>query len=366
MADPTLARAFRRHAKAPRATRRARSNASRRSVLRVSTRIRRPVVVGMFRSSILIPESLDLPAGNPRFLRLSLLHELAHVERYDHWFNTVANLAQTLWFFLPQSWWIRNQLMIDQEFLADQSAAGQYGTSSVYASSLLSMAADPSSQGSVAVGSSGPSMPSREKTLVPSALFQRILMLLHCPFAIETRTPRLWSGMSMLSVLGTLVVAVCLVIRWPKLDGPGSRLRTMPAPNSRRFEVVHFVAEPVPGPPNGRSIAYAMPLPLPPEFDLEVEVNSSPNDLGQIRIAGHPLRNGVRTRTGPSSAPDEDHSDRRSWHKVHVHRDHRNASVEVDGKPIADEPLSETTSDLLTIEPGFQNAAEFRHLIVTW
>ena len=334
------------------------SNVAKRSVLRVSTRVRRPVVVGLFRSTILIPESLDLPAGNPEFLRLSLLHELAHVERYDHWFNTVANLAQTVWFFLPQSWWLRSQLMIDQEFLADQSAARRYGASSDYAASLLSMAADPSAQDVAAVGSLAPTVPTREKAGVPSALFQRMLMLLYCPFRIETRTPRLWFWTAMLAVLGASVVAVCLVVRWPKAE-------TI-ATTSHQFRVAHFIAEPLPGPRNGRSIAYSMPLPLPPSFDLDVEVRSNPDDLGHIRIAGYPLTNGVPSQTGrsPRSAPGFPPT--KTWRKVHVHRDHQSVTVKVDGQPLSNEHLSETTSDVLTIEPGTQGAAEFRNLIVSW
>ncbi len=170
------------------------SRVARRSVLRVSTRVRRPVVVGSVRPMILIPEALDLPCGNPEFLRLSLLHELAHVERYDHWFNTVANLAQTVWFFLPHTWWLRSHLMIDQEFLADQSAASRYGTSSAYASSLLSMAAHHSVQDVGEFDSPSTGEPSKKKIGVPSALFQRMVMLLHCPFPIEARAPRSGPG----------------------------------------------------------------------------------------------------------------------------------------------------------------------------
>ncbi len=93
--------------------------------------------------TILIPEPLDLPSDDPEPLRLSFLHELAHIARSDHWFGTVASLAQTVWFLLPHTWWLRSQLLIDQEFLADCSAASRYGTSSGYASSLLSMASRP-------------------------------------------------------------------------------------------------------------------------------------------------------------------------------------------------------------------------------
>ena len=111
-----------------------------RPALRVTSRVQHPVVVGFFHPTILIPPVLDEPGGDPELLRLSLLHEIAHADQWDPWFGTIASLAQTVWFFLPQIWWLRSQLLIDQEFLADRAAALRYGTSSGYASSLLSLA----------------------------------------------------------------------------------------------------------------------------------------------------------------------------------------------------------------------------------
>ena len=95
--------------------------------LRVSPRVQHPVVVGVLRPTILIPPSYDEPDTDAELLRLSLLHEIAHAEQSDPWFGTVASLAQTVWFFLPQIWWLRSRLLIDQEFLADRSAALRYG-----------------------------------------------------------------------------------------------------------------------------------------------------------------------------------------------------------------------------------------------
>ena len=129
------------------------------------------------------PTVFDEPGGDPELLRLSLLHEIAHADRWDPWFGTIASLAQTVWFFLPQIWWLRSQLLIDQEFLADRSAALRYGTSSGYAASLLSLAearpspaADP--RPSEPEYESGPPEANGE---VRSPLSQRMLMLLVLP-----------------------------------------------------------------------------------------------------------------------------------------------------------------------------------------
>ena len=108
--------------------------------LRVSSGVQRPVLVGLFRTTILIPSHYDEPEASPEFLKLSLLHELAHAEQSDPWFGTIASLAQSVWFFLPHVWWLRSQLIMDQEFMADNAASLRYGTSSRYAASLLSLA----------------------------------------------------------------------------------------------------------------------------------------------------------------------------------------------------------------------------------
>ena len=87
---------------------------------RLVAAVQRPVLVGFVRTTILIPSSYDEPEASAEFLKLSLLHELAHAEQSDPWFGTIASLAQSVWFFLPHVWWLRSQLMIDQEFMADQ------------------------------------------------------------------------------------------------------------------------------------------------------------------------------------------------------------------------------------------------------
>ena len=105
-----------------------------------------------------------------------------------------------------------------------------------------------------------------------------------------------------------------------------------------------------------------MPLALPSSFDLDVEVLSRANDLEQIRIARLPFEGGSISPANPTSGSIVGNS----WRRVHLHRDHHNVIVEVDGQPVSDEPFSEPSSDWLTIEPGSQSAAEFRELTVSW
>ncbi len=108
--------------------------------VRVSASVQRPVLVGLRQPTILIPASYEEPGSSAELLRLSLLHELAHADQSDPWFGTIASLAQSIWFYLPHVWWLRSQLMIDQEFMADHAASKRYGTPKGYAASLLALA----------------------------------------------------------------------------------------------------------------------------------------------------------------------------------------------------------------------------------
>jgi beta-lactamase regulating signal transducer with metallopeptidase domain len=348
-----------------------RVGARRRAALRVSARIQRPVVVGLLRPTILVPQSFEELDDNGELLRLTLLHEVAHAEQSDPWFGTAASLAQTLWFFLPQIWWLRSQLLIDQEFLADRFAAIDYGTSSGYAASLLALAE--SRYTSTAVGPRvcgiepvWPAGRDQDKA-VQSSLFQRVLMLLHCPFRFEAQAPRSWSWTVRLAVIGASVMAACLCIRWPNANALEVWQKGRSSPATQPFRVASLVAKPVVF-KDGRSVAYTMPLVLQSHFKLAVEVLAYPADLAQVRIAGHPLGH---SPPPPSSVPDRDPGGsttgvRESWHKVRLVRDGDLLSLWVDCQSIRVDPHAGKTGEWLTIEPGPARPVALRNLVVTW
>src|SRR5262249_11389153 len=97
-----------------------------RPPLRIGTPVPRALLVGAFRQTILVPAELDDVHASDQ-LKLSLLHELAHSESSDYWFSVAGSLAQAFWFFLPPLWWIRAQMRLDHEFLADRRAAREFG-----------------------------------------------------------------------------------------------------------------------------------------------------------------------------------------------------------------------------------------------
>jgi beta-lactamase regulating signal transducer with metallopeptidase domain len=333
--------------------------------LRVSGHLRRPAVVGLFQPTILIPASFDADLGDLEQLRLSLLHEMAHIEQRDHWHGAVANLAQTAWFLLPQVWWLRSQLRIDQEFLADRFAASRFGSSSGYAASLLMLASRrpesrPSSRRreNVSVG------PGTSRAEVRSPLFQRLLMLLHCPHRIETRAPRLWSWSLRVIVMPLLLFAACVCIRWPDAEAIEPRSSGL-AVDRQPFRVADFVAEPHIFPPAQRALAYVMPVILPTRFDLKVQVLATRADLAHARIAGH-LLGLPRWADSRPTRVDSESGERESWHQVRLVRDGQDLRLWFDDQAVPVTMKPEDTTESLTIEPGPERSLRFRNLVVEW
>jgi len=336
-----------------------------RPALRVSSRVQHPVVFGVLRPTILIPPSYDEPDTDAELLRLSLLHEIAHAEESDPGFGAVASLAQTVWFFLPQIWWLRSQLLIDQEFLADSSAALHYGTSSGYAASLLALAdSRPQSMFDARTHGPGPAWLADGKD-ARSPLFQRIRMLLHCPFRVEPRAPRSWSWTLRVTVIGASVVAACLCIRWPDARALENRQKAAWATVSQPFRVAEFVAEPLVLLPGGRALPYIMPVALPARFELSVEVLASSSELAKIHIAGHPLGQVHRSSDLSDQTPSSP-DDTESWRQVRLERHHHELSLWVDGRKITGTLKPEATSEWLTFEPAPERSSHFRNLVVEW
>jgi beta-lactamase regulating signal transducer with metallopeptidase domain len=336
-----------------------------RPALRVSARVQHPVVVGIRHPTIVIPPTYDEPETGKatELLRLSLLHEIAHAEQADPWFGTVASLAQTTWFFLPQIWWLRSQLLIDQEFLADKSAAYRYGTSSDYAASLLTLATSRPVQASATGGCKLRSKWLSGAKHGRSPLFQRLAMLLYCPFRVEERAPPRWSWTLRVGVLAASIAAACLCIRWPDARALENRMYRQHAGGAGSFRVKEFVAEPVTFGADGRAVPYVMPLPLPKRFDLSVEVLASPSDLSRIHIAGHPLGPAPDTpesAAGTTASPE----DAKTWHPVRLQRSGEELSLWVDGQKMPTTLKADQTSESLTFEPGPSRPAHFRNLIV--
>jgi hypothetical protein len=327
--------------------------------LRIADRLQRPVLVllGIFRPTILIPAALDAATpGATESLRLSFLHELAHAERSDPWFSLVGSLAQAFWFFLPPVWWIRARMQLDHEFLADRRAALAFDAPGRYASSLVGMAT-PLPQGEQDRDRPGPS---RRSTCpaegAGSPLFQRVLMLVQCPFPVEQEPPTWWSwALPILTLLLAPAVA-CLGLE----AGIGGTVTRPVVPETNTFRMSRLAIGPQGPGPHGRAPAVELPLRLPERFELAVEVWGDRAALARCRVVGQPL--------GPLARAPEASSELETWHHVLLRRDHAGLSLSVDGQPVRNDPGRDRDglTTQLAFEPAPDRPALFRNLTVTW
>ena len=312
--------------------------------LLVSDRASRPLLVGWLRPVILLPTGFDRPGSTDR-LRLGLLHELAHAENLDHRFRPLATLAQAVWFFLPPVWWIRDQLTLDQEFLADRRAVAHFGTSGRYASSLVELAASSGPNTEAAEAATPTRSPLSKEPGVASALFQRVMMLLKCPFAIEGQPPLWWRWSTALTLGLTTLAASCLTLRgmagW--LDTPPSR----PAHSSTAFRLAQLTIRQR----EQDEQPFDLRFRLPDRFHLSFEVMAEPGNLVDLEVLGH--------RLGPTLEVD------RLWHRVEIHRADGSETVEVDARPPGSSKPTKLAS-WLTIRPSPGWTARIRDLVLHW
>ncbi len=128
----------------------------------------RALSFGLWRPTILLPESLSA-TDRSEVLRHVLLHELAHLRRRDAWGQLLFNLAFPLLYFHPLYWWLRGQVHLAAELIADDQAAGQAGREE-YVGSLVAIARQ----------RGGPLLAFRSHGVFrsPSQFFRRMKMLL--------------------------------------------------------------------------------------------------------------------------------------------------------------------------------------------
>src|SRR5262245_51506301 len=97
-----------------------------------------PVVIGHLRPVILMPAGLlaGLPA---RQVEAILLHELAHVCRYDFLANLCQFAVESLLFYHPAAWWISGVIRTERENCCDDLVVEVQGGANEYAHALAAL-----------------------------------------------------------------------------------------------------------------------------------------------------------------------------------------------------------------------------------
>jgi beta-lactamase regulating signal transducer with metallopeptidase domain len=107
--------------------------------LLVSSQIEVPTAIGFFRPAVVLPAWLAETADQEE-LKYILLHEMAHLQRWDDWTNLAQKLVKAVLFFHPGVWWIERKLSLDREMACDDAVLAQTGAPRVYARCLARVA----------------------------------------------------------------------------------------------------------------------------------------------------------------------------------------------------------------------------------
>jgi beta-lactamase regulating signal transducer with metallopeptidase domain len=97
-----------------------------------------PVAFGTRHPSIVVPTIADTWSDDRR--RAVMLHELAHVARYDCLTHTLAVAVCALYWFHPAVWWVARRLRVERELACDDKVIAAGTQAREYAGHLLEIA----------------------------------------------------------------------------------------------------------------------------------------------------------------------------------------------------------------------------------
>ena len=97
-----------------------------------------PIVIGYARPVILMP--LGLLTGLPtEQIEAILLHELAHIRRYDYLVNMLQASVEGLFFYHPAMWWVSGAIRAERENCCDDVVVSTRGDAHEYAVALTAL-----------------------------------------------------------------------------------------------------------------------------------------------------------------------------------------------------------------------------------
>jgi len=107
--------------------------------LALSDEVRSPILLGVAPPMIVFPA--DVAAWtSPTERRAMLRHELAHVERRDHYVNLFQTVLGAVFFFHPLTRYACRQLSVEREMACDDHVVGSGAEAEAYAESIIKVA----------------------------------------------------------------------------------------------------------------------------------------------------------------------------------------------------------------------------------
>ena len=117
---------------------RARLGISRPVKFLQSALVNAPAVVGWLRPVVLIPASAVIGL-TPAQLEAVIVHELAHIRRFDALANLLQVAVETMLFYHPAVSWISRRIRVEREHCCDDVAVAASGDALGYARALASL-----------------------------------------------------------------------------------------------------------------------------------------------------------------------------------------------------------------------------------
>jgi BlaR1 peptidase M56 len=114
------------------------SVASKSITIATSECVRVPAAIGFWKRTIVLPAWAlrELP---PQDLNVILLHEFAHLRRWDDWTNLIQKIVRALFFFHPAVWWIEKRISVEREMACDDAVLAETANPHGYATCLVSL-----------------------------------------------------------------------------------------------------------------------------------------------------------------------------------------------------------------------------------
>lgn len=112
---------------------------ARRVLVCTSDRVRVPTAMGFTKPAIILPAWV-LQELSTLEINAVLLHELAHLRRWDDWTNLAQRILRALLFFHPAVWWIARGLTREREMACDDFVLASTSDPRGYAQCLVMVA----------------------------------------------------------------------------------------------------------------------------------------------------------------------------------------------------------------------------------
>ncbi len=112
---------------------------SRKVTLAISDELRVPTAIGFFRPMVILPRWVLAELSQDE-LNAIVIHELAHLRRWDDCTNLAQKILRAIFFFNPAVCWIEHQLSLEREMACDDVVLSRTANPLAYAQCLVAVA----------------------------------------------------------------------------------------------------------------------------------------------------------------------------------------------------------------------------------